>query len=144
MVSQEFYRAVEDAIIVCRNWDDDAIAYAAYHVPVYVADRPTRAQARAGGCPACTYLGLWCDKWPGYPASPHGIIFLFEDGIASTAGMERTTLTVKTTEVLHHELEHALQRDHVLDALERRRAMYAAAGLVYDPRCHECPQLPTI
>ena len=137
MVSDEFYQAVESAIVTCRDWDDDAIAYAAHHVPIYVAYRPTKAQARAGGCVTCTYLGLWCDRWPGYKASQHGIIFLFEEGIASTANMDLTTLEAKTTAVLHHELEHAMQRDHVLETLERKRSQYATYGLRYNPRVHE-------
>ena len=121
-VSPEFFRAVQAACRACEQWDDDAIAYAATHVPVYAERRATPQQARAAGCRTCIYLGLWADEWPGYGSHPHGIIWLFEDGIRQTASQNEADLTNVVIAVLHHELEHALQRDHVLDAMERQRA----------------------
>ena len=120
-VSPEFFQAVQAACRACEQWDDDAIAYAAAHVPVFAERRASPRQAKAAGCTTCMYLGLWADGWPGYGTYPHGIVWLFEDGIRQTASQDETDLTDATIAVLHHELEHALQREHVLDAMERRR-----------------------
>lgn len=73
-------------------------------------------------CRACTFLGLWASYWPGYERSPHGIIFLFEDGIRKEIAKKRevglnSTLQEEGLRVFLHEVDHALQRDHVLEAL---------------------------
>jgi len=97
---------------------DDAVAYMAQFIPIYTQYRPTPEQAKAGGCVNCTYLGLWADRWPGYPSYEHGIIWLFEEGIRSRSG----DVQAQVFSTLIHEMDHALQRDHVLDALERKRS----------------------
>ena len=100
---------------------DDAMQYLAseqYGIPVYAQYRANPEQARAGGCVDCLYLGLWANHWNGYPQSPHGLIWLFEDGITSQGG----DLNTKAYEVLIHEFGHALQRDHVLDAMASKKA----------------------
>jgi hypothetical protein len=109
---------------------DDAIRFAAGQVPVYTQRAPSLAQAHAGGCPPpCTYLGLWADEataarlfppgpWSEEPA-PHGIIWIFENGIRRVA---RGDVYQQVHTTLVHELGHALQRDHVLDAMEQQGA----------------------
>lgn len=121
--SPEFAQAVSESLYLAANSvRDDAIAYmASGAVPVYYGFAATAEQASAGGCPSCTYLGLWADNWPGYEAvpHPHGIIWLFEDGIRKYGTGK--TLTDKTLATLLHEYGHALQRDHVLDAVKERQ-----------------------
>lgn len=118
-VSSEFLEVVQVALSVARMSSDECVAFmAAGNVPVYAQRRPDLAQARAGGCVACTYLGLWADTWPGYDYSEHGIIWLFEQGIRKQPG----DLGQETLATLLHEMDHALQRDHVLEALGRQRA----------------------
>lgn len=122
-VSPEFLEVVGGAVAVARMSSDECVAFmAAGHVPVFAQRRPDQAQARAGGCTSCTYLGLWADSWPGYEYSEHGIIWLFEEGIRKQGG----DLAQQTLATLLHEMDHALQRDHVLDALRRQKA--AAGG----------------
>lgn len=132
--SRVFLAACRMACWAMERHDDDAIVYAVKRVPVYAQYTATEEQARAGGCPTCTYLGLWTDRWPGYGVWPHGIIWLFEDGNQQETAREDSDLTAVATRVLHHELGHALQRDHVLDALERTRRQFIAAGIRFNPR----------
>lgn len=128
-VSPEFMTAVELALAEAINSPDPAVAYMAEHVPVYMQVAPTQQQAVAGGCPHCWYLGLWANNWPGYQIVPHGTIWLFE------AGIRHSTPDVVTgaLSTLLHEMDHALQRDHVLEAMERKAAVlgrgaYAQVG----------------
>lgn len=115
--SPEFITAANLAVAEARLNPDQAIAYAAHVVPVYVQPRPDTAQATAGGCADCTYLGLWASSWPGYGEPDHGIIWMFEDGIRKNSP---GSLQNKTLEVLIHELGHALDRDHVLDEMKAK------------------------
>ena len=124
-VSPEFLEVVQAAVDSARLSSDECVAFmAAGHVPVFAQRRPDQAQARAGGCVSCTYLGLWADAWGGYERSEHGIIWLFEEGIRRQGG----DLGQHTLATLLHEFDHALQRDHVLDALRRQKAAAAVAG----------------
>jgi len=131
-VSREFMSAVQQAIKAAMACDDEAVRFMVAYVPIYAQYAATPAMAQAGGCINCTYHGLWIDDWPSFPAAPHGLIFLFEAGIRSQGG----DLVENTYGVLLHEMGHALQRDHVLDAM---RQMKAAA--MYTPRggCRACP-----
>lgn len=113
---------------------DDAMRYMADNIPIHALASATPQQAEAGGCKDCKYLGLWADRWPGYPNSTHGTIWLFEDGIRALRG----PLEKNVYEVMKHEMGHALQRDHVLDEMEKK-------GLLADKRgqhtrgCGACP-----
>ncbi len=86
----------------------------------------TGALVRADmNCRACTFLGLWTSSWPGYEKSPHGLIFLFEDGIRKEIEKKReigvnSNLKEESLRVFLHEVDHALQRDHVLEALGKK------------------------
>ncbi len=128
----EFQNAVKAAIDSASRWPDDAVQYMSHHVPVYAMTVPTPEQAKAGGCANCTYLGLWASSWPGYPPAPHGTIWLFETGIRSIGG----DLRQNTLAVLLHEYDHALQRDHVLDAMA---AAKAAGSFTPYRGCGVCP-----
>ena len=170
MLSDEFKAAVHAAIAAVRTVPDDSIQYMLTGfgnpnevVPIYVEAAIAPEQAAAGGCASCRYLGLWADRWNGYPPSPHGMIWLFEDGIRSMRSRlaEASTplnylggfvenvrtaqgdLVANTTDVLVHELSHALQRDHVLDAMERARqqGIYAVApaARAQQAGCNTCP-----
>jgi len=130
--SSEFKQAVHQALAAAARYPDDAIQYMAVHVPVYVGVNATPDQAAAGGCVKCTYLGLWAASWPGYPYAPHGSIWLFERGIRSVGG----TLSENTLAVMVHEFGHALQRDHVLEAMEQAKARGAWAPF---RGCGSCP-----
>jgi hypothetical protein len=131
-VSEDFRLAVAHALQQASRFPDDAVQYMSYKVPVYMAPGPTQQQAVAGGCPNCTYLGLWAASWPGLPTAPHGMIWLFEDGIRKMGG----NLHEQVNAVLLHEYDHALQRDHVLDAmkLDQQRGLFRP----YRP-CGGCP-----
>lgn len=136
-------------------------------VPIYLLPKVDPRQAAAGGCPHCEYLGLWADYWPGYPPTKHGSIFLYEEGIMRLVERGRLASTVSPPfsereyladfildvanthgplvgnicDVLVHELSHALQRDHVLDAMEAI-AQGRPAAAVYHPQeasCNVCP-----
>ena len=131
MVSPEFQEAVLQAWNRAQHNPDPAVRFAAQNVPIYVTNKVTPAQARDAGCPDCTILGLWAahayaDYPPaegGYPASNHGLIWLYEDGIRSCAGnLEETTHSV-----LIHEIDHALQRDHILEAMRKQQPAEAYA-----------------
>ena len=130
MVSLDFQEAALQAWRMAQNNPDPAVRYAVQNVPIYTLAAPSRRQAIDGGCPNCTYLGLWADQpgpdYPvppgGYPASNHGYIWLFEEGIRNCSDAE---LDSQTHAVLIHEIDHALQRDHILDAM--RTAAYAWA-----------------
>jgi len=125
LASSEFINAVQAAIQEAQGSDDECIDYCAQNVPTYVQYQPTPQQSRAGGCRYCTYLGLWTDHWPGYERAPHGLIFLFEDGIRKeiekkTAQGIYTTLQDECLRVFLHEVDHALQRDHVLEGMRQQ------------------------
>jgi hypothetical protein len=151
MVSPDFYAAVQDAISRAVAQADDATVYMltgwgneSEVVPIYLLPDSLPAQREAGGCPHCTYLGLWTESWPGFPGGPHGVIFLFEKGLRGMRGSQTFDgLTNNVYEVLIHELGHALQRDHVLDAMEAAgQAGYSAAGyrgLRGQTGCGSCP-----
>ena len=109
-VSEEFAATIESIIEVLRYHEDPALRYMLKNIPIYAQWAPTDAQRRAGGCYYCTYLGLWANSWPGYPEEPHGMIWLFESGIRAKGG----DLYDCTAAVLLHEMDHALQRDHIL------------------------------
>lgn len=113
---------------------DDAIRYMAQHIPLYLNVAATPDQAAAAGCPSCTYLGMWTDNWPGIPRDAdhqHGSIWLFEAGILGMRGDP----VANVYEVLVHEMGHALQRDHVLDAMEAERRAGVAG---YQPAARGC------
>lgn len=116
--TDDFKQAVISAIDRASKYPDDAVQYMSRFVPIYATRTPTQEQAQAGGCPSCTYLGLWAATWPGYPRAPHGSIWLFENGIRTVRG----SLQDNTLAVLLHEFDHALQRDHVLDAMSAAKA----------------------
>ena len=128
--STEFDNAVRAAIDAAQNSPDEAVRFAIHYVPVYVQARPTHDMAVAGGCPSCTYLGLWAQSWPGYTARDlgiqqenwHGVIFMFEEGIRR----QGVPLSIQAQQTLFHEIDHALQRDHVLEHLKVAKAQYAA------------------
>jgi hypothetical protein len=119
--TNQFISAVRAAIAKAKESDDPAVRYAAAAVPIYAQPKATEAQALACGCKDCLYLGLWANAWSGYQSSEHGIIWLFEEGIRQT--MDRTGLDMETQclSVLLHEIDHALQRDHVLEALQQQQ-----------------------
>lgn len=136
-VSEEFKQACEAARIAALGADDDAVRYMAEVIPIYAQARPTREQAMAGGCATCTYLGLWADRWPGYPNSAHGHIWLFDQGIRAIGG----NLHRQVYSTLLHEFDHALQRDHVLDAMEGRKNganAQRAAAMAFLPQPRPC------
>lgn len=136
--SPEFIAAVEAArhraLETGGDQDDDAIRYMAETIPTYAQFAASPDQARAGGCPNCVYLGLWADRWPAYPDSRHGMIWLFDQGIRSVGG----DLRAQVYQTLLHEYGHALQRDHVLDEMERRRNIHRAAAMAYRPLPRSC------
>lgn len=123
--SPVFIVAVRKAVEAATQSSDDCVRYAAAHVPIYAQKGPTPEQARAGGCSECTYLGLWAYRWPGFEVAPHGIIWLFEDGITAVAIQTNTSLVSQCLNVILHEIEHALQRDHILQAVESTRSRVA-------------------
>jgi hypothetical protein len=135
-LSAEFRTAVLAAVDRAKQAPDDSVRWMTAHIPVYIDARATPAQAAAGGCPHCTYLGLWAEHWPGYPPSPHGLVWLFEDGIRGQATQAWRTLSDVCFDVLVHEYGHALQRDHVLESLRGPADQIAARG------CN-CPGYPT-
>ncbi len=114
MVSENFKSAVRSAIDAAAQVPDDAIRYMAQTIPIYLDVAATPEQGAAAGCPQCQFLGLWADHWTGYPDEPHGTIWLFEQGITLLPGDPVNSIY----DVLVHEMGHALQRDHVLDAME--------------------------
>jgi len=129
--SPEFVNAVNMALHNAIMSQDELVQFMVKQVPVYVQVAPTREQAQAGGCVGCVYLGLWADRWPGYPQMPHGMIWMFEQGIRSVGG----NLQAQTLATLLHEMDHALQRDHVLEALNRDKI---AAMAVQARGCRGC------
>jgi hypothetical protein len=167
-VSAEFKDAVAAAqSAILERVPDDAVRYmltgwgkVSEVVPIWLAEAASPAQLAETGCPHCAYLGLWAPSWPGYPSSPHGMVWLFERSIrgmrksmpADTAQLvylQPSLLGIKAAhgplvgnvaDVLVHELQHALQRDHVLDAMERARAEgYATGGPPASRGCGSCP-----
>jgi hypothetical protein len=143
-ISSEFHNAILKAIDLLSQVPDDAIQYLVNGMPdtvtLYGDPTASPSQAAAGGCAHCTYLGLWADAWPGHKIGKHGAIWLFENGIRQMGqgqyddlvawdgrplkgtAQAPDQLTSNTYEVLLHELGHALNRDHVLDEVERLRA----------------------
>jgi len=116
-VTPDFLGAVQTAMYRASNHPDPAVRYAANNVPIYPFPKADRSQANAAGCPNCTYLGLWADHWSGYPTKRHGLIWLFEDGIRR----DGADLDACVYNVLMHEIDHALQRDHILEAMRDQR-----------------------
>jgi len=146
-ISPEFVAATNAALEMAKTAPDDAIRYMATsepdgtpHLPIFALPKATEQQAAAGGCPNCTYLGLWADAWPGYPRSLHGTIWLFEDGIRQLKGKANQTpyenLVANTYQVLTHEMGHALQRDHVLDEMQKKGII---GGQTAARGCGTCP-----
>lgn len=125
--SPEFVTAVNQALMLAQQSTDEPIAFAAQVVPVYPQRVPDEAQLHAANAAGKILLGLWVDEWQGLPRAEHGIIFLFEEGIRYMPGQMAHQVYL----TLLHELDHALQRDHVLDDLNARKAaaynMQAAA-----------------
>ena len=143
-ISAEFNDAIFKAIDLLSQVPDDAIQYLVNGMPdtitLYGDTTASPSQAAAGGCAHCTYLGLWADAWPHHKIGKHGAIWLFESGIRAMGQGQYSDLvawdgrplkgtpqapdqlTSNTYEVLLHELGHALNRDHVLDEVERLRA----------------------
>lgn len=119
--STEFVAAVQAAVDRASGAKDEAVAYMARHIPVYAQYDANMAQRQAAGCAGCVYRGLWAQTWPGYPPGAHGLIWLFEVGIRQMGG----NLTEQCHQVLLHEMDHALQRDHVLDAIEQQKFVRA-------------------
>lgn len=136
--SPQFVEAVRAAVLRARTYPDDAIQYLSseqYGIPVYAQYKPNPEQARAGGCADCLYLGLWASFWNGYKQYPHGLIWLFEEGIRA----QNNGVHDEAYRVLLHEFQHALQRDHVLDAMMAKQA----SGMWRPNRpargCNRCP-----
>ncbi len=117
-VSTEFFDAVQWATEQAAQSNDELVRFAIHFIPVYPQREPTPAQARAGGCSTCTYLGLWSDAWPGMPRTEHGTIWLFENGIRKYS----TDLYDQVLKTLLHEIDHAVQRNHVLESLNEAKA----------------------
>lgn len=106
-----------------RNHQDERVRFMNRTIPVILQYAPTTQQAAAGGCPDCTYYGLWVNSWPGYPkprdpVQNHGLIFLFESGVRR--GFE--SLDEGVINVLLHEMDHALGNDHVLEDMMNHKA----------------------
>lgn len=117
-VSTEFMEAVHWAAEQAGKSNDELVSFAIHYIPVYAQTEPTPQQARAGGCEKCTYLGLWSDAWPGMPRTEHGTIWLFENGIRKYS----SNLYDQVLETLLHEIDHAVQRNHVLESLNQAKA----------------------
>ncbi len=127
--SAEFRSNVDEALRRAAQVPDDATAYMATHVPVYVMADNTPEQAQAcGHSPETRLRGMWARQWSGYPSAPHGIVWIFEKGCRMQGG-EPVGVILET---IIHEFGHCLQRDHVLDALDQRAA-HSSRG------CATCP-----
>ena len=124
--SADFMAMAEWARQRAMESEDPAVAFAAANVPIFTMPYPTTGMAQAGGCGSCTYLGLWASDWPGYEPSEHGIIWLFEHGITTRA--RNGDVQQQTLLTLEHEIDHALQRDHVLEAMQRQGLRPEACG----------------
>jgi len=127
-ISEDFITAVGAALAYARVSPDEAVRYMVDNVPIFGQFAPDPIQAMAGGCSTCIYLGLWADRWEGKPSVPHGMIWLFESGIRKIGG----SLETQTRATLLHEMDHALQRDHVLEAMHKKKAasgQYHGAGV---------------
>ena len=126
----EFFSLACDALRKAGQLaDHDAYDYMSRHIPVYAQWDADTAQKRAGGCPDCMYLGLWADKWDGVEVSTHGVIFCFEQGIRTEAERKGVPVEQQVKETILHEFGHALQFDHVLDAMEAEKAAAMAIPL---------------
>jgi hypothetical protein len=137
--SPRFKEAARSALLRAMDparTPDDAIRYMARHIPIYLEYEASPQQAAEAGCAQCPYLGMWTPDWPGYERSPHGTIVLFEKHMQHMHG----NLEDNAYEVLTHEMGHALQRDHVLDALERDRVAAYARGLTLDEYWTQAPR----
>lgn len=157
-ISTGFHQAILTSIDLLSQVPDDAIQYLINGMPqtvtIYGEPHASSSQASAGGCAHCTYLGLWADHWPGHQMGKHGAIWLFENGIRQMGTGQYNDLvawdgrplkgtpnmpdllTSNTYEVFLHELGHALQRDHVLDALEAQKGAGASSSA---RGCNVCP-----
>lgn len=121
----EFVALVEDALAKASLAPDDAVRFMSYEIPVYVQPDADPDQKEAGGCSDCIYLGLWADQWPGFPEEKHGQIWLFEQGIRGTD--QHLPLDQRVYSVLVHEMDHALQRNHVLEDMEAQTKAHGRA-----------------
>ena len=107
---------------VVAYYEDEAAAFAATVVPIDAMRDATPEMKRAGRCVPCRFLGLWAMTWPGEEPSPHGHIWLFEDGIREEARRRRISLSDQIADTILHEIDHALERDHVLEGLQQAKA----------------------
>ena len=107
---------------VIQYHDDEAAAFAASVVPIWTMRDANPEMKRAGRCPGCRFLGLWAKKWTGYTDEEHGHIWLFEEGIREEARRKGISLSDQLADTLIHELDHALERDHVLEHMRRAQA----------------------
>ncbi len=128
--TDNFFFVAGEAMRRASEQPDDATRYMADNIPVYAVYDVTPEMNIAGQHPGAVYLGLWADpatarRW-GYDTDKHGTIWLFEKGLRSI-GSDVAAATLKT---LLHEMGHALQHDHVLDALEKAQArgLYTSPG----------------
>jgi len=130
----EFTTTIREARDLLMVDADEAVAFAARVVPVYAQRDVDPYQERVGGCRLpggrkCTYLGLWANGWadPEFPDAPHGRIFLFEEGIRTYGDRLGVDLFTQVYDTYLHEIGHALQRDHVLEALKAEQRAQALA-----------------
>ena len=134
-ISPEFRNAVMSAIGKLKVSQDEAQRYMVEFVPVYALYGPSYDMKVAGGSIKNTYLGLWTDHWNGYPGSPHGLIFLFESGIRTV----NPDVYDQTYQTLVHEMDHALQRDHVLAGMHAAKARgWGVQGRAQSYGCRPC------
>ena len=125
--SEAFARMVDDMKDNIGNSHPDlSVRYVMKNVPIFPAIVPTPQQAKAAGCEKCTFLGLWANSWPGYPASKHGDIWVFEDGVVKQAKNKGIPVQAQVEDTLIHEAQHALGRDHVLEAMHHASPLVAA------------------
>lgn len=120
-------RAIRHFVI--SRHPDEAAAFAASVVPIWTMRDATPEMKKAGRCEHCRFLGLWAASWPGYDPEAHGHIWLFEDGIREQARRERIAVMDQIANTLVHELDHALERNHVLEHLRKAQTM-AAQGVI--------------
>lgn len=127
----EFHEATRRALDAARTVDDACVQYVLQHVPVYIQPFPTPEQLRQSGARGKMLLGIWAPRWPGLETGPHGLIVLFEEGIRWSAENHGNALNTETLAVLLHEIQHALQRDHILQAVEKEQEAWGASARGY-------------
>ena len=122
----------EDAtIFLLTGFGDPRLAD--HIVPIWAQYAANPTEAAAAGCESCRYLGMWSGNWPNLPPARHGNIILFEDAIMRLSGDP----VKRCAEIIVHELGHALERDHVTDALEQLHA--SGYQLPSGPKGCNCP-----